>query len=170
MELIAPKLREAEFFLELLDALEKGGKPLSNLEAPGEEASFLLSAITNAFYSALDQWRKAHPKKDKAYQRFVRDHPEIYGHSKIGGWRNKTVHELHVSTSFEGYKPPPGDQVALAMRPTPKILKEECDESLSLSFAPYFYFEFQGKQLHAVDWCYQHLHVLRTFILETNDY
>jgi hypothetical protein len=48
------KLKEAQFFIELLEALEKRGDSLTNVAPPKEEASFLLSAILNSFYSVTE--------------------------------------------------------------------------------------------------------------------
>jgi hypothetical protein len=161
---IQPKLREARFFLELLEALEKRTDSLTNLEAPVEEASFLLSAVSNAFYSALDQWKKQNKSKQKQYQEFSRKYPEIYGSDQQNGWRNTTVHVNHVQASTAGYIPPRGDAVNFDFRQKPKLVPNDPPEMVSLRMGPRFYFAHQGKEIHALEYCYQHLYALQNFL------
>lgn len=158
------KLREARFFLELLEALEQRTESLSNLEAPIEEAGFLLSAILNSFYSALDQWRKRNPSRQKEYQEFSRKFPEIYGSDQQGGWRSINVHVAHVWPSTAGYIPPLGDAVNFDFRRRPKLVPIDPPGQVNIRMGPSFYFSHQGKEIHALEHCYFHLYALQNFL------
>lgn len=166
---IQAKLREAKFFLELLETLEERVDSLTNSENPIEEASFLLSAVSNAFYSALDQWRKQNKHKQKQYQDFSRAYLEIYGSSDQSGWRNTTVHVSHVQVSTAGYIPPRGDAINFNFRQKPKLVSENPPRTIRFRFGPKFYFLHQGKEIHALEYCYQHLYAFRKFLGENDD-
>ncbi|WP_417518374.1 hypothetical protein [Marinobacter sp.] len=163
---IQAKMKEAKFFLELLEALEKRVDSLTNLESPSEEASFLLSAISNAFYSALDQWRKQNKSRQSQYQEFARRYPEIYGSDRQGGWRNTTVHVSHVQVSTAGYIPPPGNSVNFDFRDEPKLGPHYAPGACNIRLGPQFYFSHGGKEIHALEFCYEHFYALQKFITE----
>ena len=48
------KLAEASFFLELLNALEQRKRPLTHDSTSALEISYLLGAVLNSLYSALE--------------------------------------------------------------------------------------------------------------------
>lgn len=48
------KLEEIKFHLELLYAIEESGKSLTLINNPEKEASYLVSAVLNAFYSLTE--------------------------------------------------------------------------------------------------------------------
>lgn len=161
---IQAKIKEAKFFLELLEALEQRVDSLTNLESPSEEASFLMSAISNAFYSALDQWRNQNKSKQRQYQEFSRRYPEIYGSDQQGGWRNTTVHVTHVRVSTAGYIPPRADSVNFDFRHKPKLAPSQSPGTCNFRLGPQFYLFHGGREIHALEFCYQHFYALQKFI------
>ena len=96
-----PKLAEAAFFIELLEATQERSESLTLGADLQTEAWYLFSAILNSFYSVLDQWRMSDRLNNEAsYKAFVDQHPEIYSHSHSGGWRSTTVHVSHIHSAF----------------------------------------------------------------------
>ncbi len=51
----AKKLEEAQFFLELLDALDQRKRPLTHIGDAAKETTYLFSAILNSFYSVVEK-------------------------------------------------------------------------------------------------------------------
>lgn len=155
------KLQEAAVFLELMHALQLRGESLTNCADASREASFLFSAVMNAFYSAVEILR-ANGVDTKAFRLA---HPEVYADGSKGGMRARTVHLAHVDTSHSGYIPPPGDQVNMYLRPAPKLvpdLKPEAGKGVHLVFRAehYVMIELLGRQVQALDFCteqYGHL-------------
>ena len=162
-----PKLREAEFFIELVEATQERVESLTRSATLEEEASFLFSAILNAFYSALEQCRER--IKDKAiYHSFVDRFPEIYAHSHKGGWRSTTVHVRHVPISYAGYVPPSGGEVELIFSPPPKLASPEViQDQVDLKSVPYYYVDYRGKRHEIAAFASEHLHQLRAFMEQT---
>lgn len=115
------KLKEAEFFLELLDVLDHRKRPLTRESDTAHEASYLFSAILNAFYSTIVIMRD---EEKVDVQDFVDAYPEIYARAKDGGERAKTIHVSHTVPALSGYVPPQGDQVSLDFRKTPVLIEE----------------------------------------------
>ncbi len=117
----AKKLEEAQFFLELLDALDLRRRSLTRAGDTAKEASYLFAAVLNSFYSAVAIMRDKEGIDVKA---FVAANPEIYARAKDGGERAKTVHVRHTDAAFSGYIPPKGNEVNFNMRKTPLLIEE----------------------------------------------
>lgn len=150
------KLQEAAFFIELLHALQERGSSLTHLEDCESEASFLYAAILNAFYSVVEVMRK------EGYDTriFKAEHPMIYADGSKGGERAKTVHLGHTEVDLAGYEPPPGNQVTITFRKSPKLVsppKRDSDR-VDCIFTPeyYFYVELLGGRVSALDFCEHH--------------
>lgn len=159
----ARKLQEAAFFIELLHALEKRNEPLTNVDGSEAEASFLYAAILNAFYSTVEIMRKeGHDTRD-----FKAKHPEIYADGSKGGERAKTVHIAHIEPSRSGYEPPPGNAVNFRFRTLPRLClpKPPVPGRVDLNFKPQYYFriELRGRNVHALEYCDEHLDELRAY-------
>lgn len=136
MTLFHPKLKKAEFFIELFVATQEKGESLTHDASLLEEASYLCSAIMNAFCSALDQWRSK-TNNEVAYKEFVSRFQEIYAHSHHGGWRSSTVQVQHLPIAHSGYIPPEGGQVHLVFLHPPKLSdREKRKGSVDLVFHP----------------------------------
>lgn len=155
------KLKEAHFFIELLEALEKRGDSLTNVAPPKEEASFLLSAILNSFYSVTEH-AKSIITVDKV-QAFKESFPLFYKGKQ--GLRNMTVHEKHVEIDHEGYVRPVG-KVDFSFRPEPKLIQHKTG-STKLSFVTSFYLEVDGELKRITELCYEHYYELCRFVKNT---
>lgn len=159
-----PKLDEAAFFIELFEATQERVESLTRNVSLEEEASFLFSAVLNAFYSAIEQWR-SHIKDKAAYHAFVENNPEIYSHSHKGGWRSTTVHVSHVRISYAGYIPPKGGEVNLEFVPPPKLASPKIlNDEVDLKFAPYYYVDYRGQRREVAALSREHLSELRDFM------
>ena len=160
------KLKEAHFFIELLEALEKRGDSLTNVAPPIEEASFLLSAILNSFYSTIELLKDIVGKEQIA--KFKSSFPIFYNRAdKDGdqpGLRNLTVHVRHVEVDHEGYKPPIG-RVNLNLRQEPKLIQRKTGVNLNL--APYFYLMVDNDLKRMTELCYEHYYELCKFVKNT---
>ena len=163
------KINESKFHIELLEVIVKSGKTLTHQKSTEEEASYILSAILNAFYSVTEL---SGGNKNIKVKEFKDNHPIIYAGSGKGGLRNTTVHVSHVKIDHSGYKPPKGDAVNLNFRETPKLIMEQESQqdknSVTLRFTPDFYIEVQGELKNVIDLCTQHLYELENFI-KNND-
>jgi hypothetical protein len=160
----ARKLQEAQFFIELLHALEERGESLTHGANPESEASFLYAAILNAFYSVISVMKEAEGADVSV---FTSQHPAIYAHGSKGGERAKTVHLKHVEVAQAGYVPPPGGNLVLTIRRTPKLAPPRSEDAanLVLRLVPYYYFsvELLGRDVRALEFCEEHLQELRAF-------
>lgn len=159
----ATKLTEAKFFLELLDVLEDRGVSLTHAASSSDEASFLLSAVLNSLYSALEQ---AKPIVGvDAVTAYKSAHPLIFKGN--GGLRNITVHERHVGVDYEGYIPPPWSTVNFDLRPTPKLIKEaeamRPPGHVTTVLGPDFYVEQDGTLIEIGELCHEQYYALRNF-------
>jgi hypothetical protein len=167
MQFTHPKLREAEFFIELLEATQERIESLTRDCSLEEEASFLFAGAINAFYSALEQYRK-HFEKD-AYCAFIKKHPEIYSHSHKGGWRSTTVHVRHVPITFAGYIRPDSVEVPMEfVRPSRLASKELLNDEVDPSRAPHYYLDFRGRRYAVAKFARTHLGELRAFMKGAN--
>lgn len=151
------KLNEAAFFIELLEATENRSDTLTKGHSLEAEASYLLSAVLNAFYSAIDPWGriKANQVKSKEFQNL---YPEIYSHSHHGGWRSTTVHVKHLQV--EHHKPEePSGNLLLLFGPKPKLSQQSVnpDGTLNLKISPRFSLKYRGKWYYAAQFAKQHL-------------
>jgi hypothetical protein len=115
------KVQEAKFFLELLNLLEERRRPLT-LEADAtSEASYLLSAVMNSLYSAVEIMKT----EGIDVKAFRDNHGDVYARAANGGIRAKTVHVDHVDPSHVGYIPPSGKNLVLRFHKPPRLLQEE---------------------------------------------
>lgn len=158
----ATKLGEARFFLELLDALDKRKRPLTNDSSAAQEASYLLSAFLNSLYSALEH-AKSSSVAVEAIQEYKRSRPDVLGGKGI---RNLTVHEKQVEPSHAGYIPPHGNAVNFDFRPTPRLVQEERATAKGVVFnmGPSYYFECGGREVSVTELCSNELYELRKFL------
>jgi len=157
----AAKLAEAGFFLELLDALEKRKRPLTHGAIPGLEVSYLLGAVLNSLYSALEQAKPiAGVEAVKAYKAA---HSALLGGMGI---RNITIHEKHVGIDHFGYIPPPGNAVNFDFRRTPRLVQEEqaASKGVALHMGATHYIEYEGKLTDVTELCFQQFYELRAFL------
>jgi hypothetical protein len=162
----AMKLAEARFFLELLDALESRSSSLTNNASRQEESSYLLSAILNAFYSALEQ---AKPIAGvEAIKEYKLTHPVIFNSKE--GLRNITVHERHIGSDHEGYIPPAGNSINFDFRPKPKLITETETESnpleINLAASTNHYVEIGGALIGITELCFKQYYFLERFLQE----
>ena len=92
------KLREAHFFLRLLEQMERTGRPLlGNVHDLRDEYAFVLSGFLGACYAATEHLKTSADKSE--VETFKQFHERIYGK----GLRNLTVHERHISPSPTHY-------------------------------------------------------------------
>lgn len=159
----AAKMAEAKFFLELLDVLAGRRVSLTSAASSGDEASFLLSAVLNSLYSALEQ---AKPLIGvDAVMAYKSEHSLIFKGN--GGLRNVTVHERHVGADYVGYVPVPGNAVNFNFRPTPKLVEEaetaRPPGSVAVVMGPDFYVKIDGVLIEIGDFCHKQYHALRNF-------
>ena len=159
----AKKLQEAEFFIELLHALEERSEPLTNADDPEAEASFLYAAILNAFYSTVQIMRK----EGFNTRDFEAKHPSIYADGSRGGERAKTVHISHIEPAHSGYEAPRGNQVNFRFRRSPRLapLPQQISGRVDLVFKKNYYFHvaLEGRNVHALSFCEEHLNELRQY-------
>lgn len=161
------KLQEAEFFIELLDALEERGEALTNIDDPCLEASFLFSAATNALYSAVEMMK--HERIDT--KAFRAQHPEVYAVGSKGGERAITVHIAHTEPSSEGSIPVPADQVNFYFRPGPRLVAStekgagRADFRLRKPFNVLI--TLRSRQMSMLEFCQEQLGYLQRFYRES---
>ncbi|MBK6323701.1 hypothetical protein [Candidatus Aalborgicola defluviihabitans] len=158
----AAKLAEAGFFLELLDALEKRKRPLTHGSASALEVSYLLGAVLNSLYSALEQ---AKPFTGvEAIKAYKAAHSTLLGGQGI---RNITIHEKHVGIDHSGYIPPQGDAVNFDLRKTPRLVQEErsASKGVALHIGATHYIEYEGKLTDVTELCFQQFYELRAFLI-----
>ena len=159
----AKKLEEAQFFLELLDALVQRARPLTRSGDTAKEASYLFSAVMNSFYATVVIMKE---EEDVNVEAFRQANPEIYATIKNGGERAKTVHKGHTEVAMSGYIPPKGDSVNFDFRAQPLLIEESRRPGhVDLVMGPnhYMYIELQGKHVDVGDFCRQHFYKLKTF-------
>lgn len=157
----AAKLAEASFFLELLDALENRKRPLTSSATPAMEVSYLLSAILNSLYSALEQAKPiAGVEAVKAYKAA---HSALLGGQGI---RNITIHEKHVGVDHSGYIPTPGNALNLDFRKAPRLVQEEraTSKGIALRLGANHYIEHEGKLTDVTELCFRQFYALRAFL------
>ena len=152
----AKKLEEAQFFLELLDAIDHRRLPLTHSGDTAKEASYLFAAILNSFYATIAIMRD---EENIDVKTFVNANPEIYARAKNGGERAKTVHVKHTDTAYSGYIPPKGNEVNFDMRRTPLLVEEARVPGrvdLVLGSDHYMFIDLRGKLVHVTQFCYDH--------------
>ena len=161
---IEEKLNEAKFFLELFDTLEKRSDSLTNNFSIEAEASYILSAILNSFYSVTELAGGKQNPKVKSFR--YKEHPSIYAGSGKGGLRNTTVHVRHISADHLGYIPPKGDSINFNMKRTAKLVEEQQNNKAGIAFniGPYFYLKIGGKYQRITELLESHFKELKTFI------
>lgn len=155
------KLDEAQFFLELLDALDRRRKPLTRSGDTAKEASYLFTAVLNSFYSAIVIMRDEEGVDVKP---FVVAHPEIYARAKDGGERAKTVHFKHAEAAFSGYIPPKGNEVNFDFRKAPLLIEEASVPGMvDFAFGPdhYMFIDLRGNLEQVTQFCYNHFYQLK---------
>jgi hypothetical protein len=159
----AKKLEEARFFLELLDALDLRGRPLTHVDDTAKEASFLFTAILGSFYSTIAILRD---EEGIDVSSFKTAHAEIYARAKDGGERAKTVHVRHTDVAFSGYIPPKWNEVNFDLRKTPALVTESRRGGRAdfvLGPHHYMYIELRGKPEPVGQFCYEHYYLLKEF-------
>lgn len=157
----AAKLAEAGFFLELLDVLENRKRSLTHGSAVAMEVSYLLGAVLNSLYSALEQ---AKPSIGVAeVQAYKTAHTTLLGGKGI---RNITIHERHVVIDHSGYIPPPGHAVSFDLRETPRLVQEEraASNGVALHMGVTHYIEYEGELTGVTELCFKQFYELREFL------
>jgi hypothetical protein len=155
------KIEEATFFIELLHALQERSEPLTHLDDLDAEASFLYAAILNAFYSTVETME--HEGIDT--KPFRAKHPEIYAYGSKGGERAKTVHLGHTDAAPVSYRP----STTLVFRRPARLVEERelatpaPRNSLVFKKEFYFYVELAGENVHALEFCEDHMSALWVF-------
>jgi hypothetical protein len=158
----AKKLEEAQFFLELLDALEQRQHPLTHAGDKAKEASYLYSAILNAFYSVCDMMRRREGFAAET-EAFMQAHPEIYKYGK--GERAKTVHIRHIDTAHSGYHWTAGNDFD-APRVKPILIRErEIPGRVDFYIGPINYMDIEllDTRVPVTKFCFDHFYILRNF-------
>lgn len=157
----ATKLAEGFFFLELLDALDKRKRPLTHGSTSAQEVSYLLGAVLNSIYSALEHAKPiAGVEAVKAYKAA---HSALFGGKGI---RNLTIHEKHIGIAHSGYIPPPGNAVNFYGGKAPRLVQEEQEASKGVNFytGATHYIQYEGALTDVTGLCFQQLYALRTFL------
>ncbi|MET4000494.1 hypothetical protein [Marinobacterium sp. MBR-109] len=158
------KLAEARFFLELLDALESRNSPLTRDATCEKEASYLLSAILNALYSALEQAKPIIGVD--ALKKYKDENTSIF--KGKGGLRNITVHDRHVSPDFSGYIPPAPNAVNFDMRAKPKLIEEveefTPDGVIKVTLGSSHYVDLGTGLKDLTELCFEQFYRLREFL------
>lgn len=162
----AKKLEEAQFFLELLDALDQRHRPLTRSGDTAKEASYLYSAILNSFYSVIEIMQKQ--EHIDAAKEFREKYPEIYARGTKGGERAKTVHIQHTDTAYSGSLPfTTGTDFNLReLRPTPLLIQEaRIPGRANFVFGPkhFMSIELRGTLEHITKFCFDHFYQLQDF-------
>ena len=158
------KLDEAFFYLKLMDKIENGRNPITEGREVEQEFSFLLSAFLNACYSCGE-----HLKQDidsiLKVKAFRRDYPEFYESGPDGGWRTIAVHYKPVSPAYDGYFPPPGDNIIFRFRENEPYIPVKAGEPIILNFGPgNFYFSNDSAQNSICDLGALHVEKLNKLI------
>lgn len=160
------KLREVEFFIELLQVLEVRGESLTSENDPAIEASFLYAAILNAFYSVVEVMKtEGIDTKD-----FRESHPWIYAYGSKDGERAKTVHLCHIEASkqiSETFENIPRVIDYRSLSPLASI-KHPLGGAIGKAFSPqhFFYVALMDKNIYALDQCKSHLIELKKYHAE----
>lgn len=157
------KLEEAQFFLELLVALDLRHRPLTHTGDAAKEASFLYAAVLNSFYATIAIMRD---EEGVDVSPFVRAHPEIYGRADKGGERAKTVHVSHTDIAYSGYIPPKGNEVNFNGRKTPALIEESRKPGRAdfvVGSDHYMLIEVFGKLVQVTQFCHDHFYQLKQF-------
>ncbi|WP_330130922.1 hypothetical protein [Shewanella xiamenensis] len=156
------KLEEIKFHLELLYAIEESGKSLTLINNPEKEASYLVSAVLNAFYSLTEM---CGGKGNQYVKEFREIYPSIYAGSGKGGLRNTTVHVAHKRIDFSGYISPQNGRVNFHFKETPKLAPlEKSVGKVTLRFSPNFYLKINGEMVAIVDYFHEHLGALKKLV------
>jgi hypothetical protein len=148
----AAKLREAQFFLRLLNQLEAVNVPLLAGGVRRDEFAFVLSGLLNAFYSATEHLKVN--AGTEAVRSFKKHHPIIF--DSRTGLRNLTVHERHVSPALTHYVPPKGNAVNL-------VFREKATRSTDLRFRSEYYVNTQDAAVHINSVCREQYAALIAF-------
>mgnify|MGYP003582211227 FL=1 len=162
------KLKEARFFMELLEALETRGDSLTTNSSTREEVSFLLSAILNSFYSVTEYLKNVINISE--VQNYKKLHPLFY--SGKNGLRNITVHERHIEADYIGYIPPVG-KVNLVLGLPPKLVSEiKTPGVVTLRLNPRHYVEVNNRMILIKELCmdqYQELYKFVNYCYEKSE-
>ena len=154
------KLAEAAFFLDLFDALQLRDASMSPRRTLETEAAYLFSAILGAFYAALDQWN--HQVGDNhAYQAFKKQHPEVHGNTKQGGWRSTTVHLKHVPISETQQVPTSSVDAYKKIQKFKLVERDNAWWENPQVHLPEYRVDYRGHSVPVLDFCRNHLQSLR---------
>ena len=126
------KLREARFFLDLLERVESSAECLLPASTVDEEISYLLSAFLSAVYATTEQLKSI--AGVEAVKAFKEQHPLTFGSKN--GLRNLTIHERHISPTEDRYVP----QAAADL-----VFSEPATSSSDLVFQAEYYVWGQGE-------------------------
>jgi len=104
------KIDEASYFLMRMHNIEKNVDTIQSSSSREEEYGFLLSAFLNACYSTIEMLRQDSSIESVAMALRIKRR-DIYKNGASGGWRTISVHYEPVAPNYEGYIPPPADNI-----------------------------------------------------------
>jgi hypothetical protein len=159
------KLNEIQFYLEIFHVLESRSISFTDKFNVEKEASFILSAILNGFFSTLEIAMDGGSKKADV-KKFKISHPLFYARSDKGGLRNTTVHVKHIKPDHVGYIPPNGDSIRFNFKKTPKIVKEnqESKDGINFNMGKYFYLKIGKENKRIIELMNKHYIELKQFV------
>ncbi|WP_273024176.1 hypothetical protein [Rheinheimera sp.] len=156
------KLEEAKFHIELLYLIQKTGASLTHINSPEKEASYLFSAILNAFYSVIEVGGF---KSSLHVKNFKSLHPLIYAGSGKGGLRNTSVHVRHIQVEHGTYPKPTKGPVVLRFGVSPKLaMQDKTQGVVNLRFEKIFHVELDNELVPIAEFCNEHLKQLTEFV------
>ncbi|MEW8348255.1 MAG: hypothetical protein AB2687_08080 [Candidatus Thiodiazotropha taylori] len=161
---VSDKLEEVQFFIELYNALEMSGVSFTRNTIKEKEASYILSAILNGFYSATELL-KNNKKNIEQVIKFKNQYPVIYSRSEKGGLRNTTVHVKHVGIDYSGYISQSGNNLNFNFKRSPKLITNPTNisEKVILNHNKYFYLKIDDEHIRVSDLVGDHYYTLERF-------
>lgn len=104
------KVKEAQFFLDLMKRVEDSQTPSLKGYTAEEEYNYYLDGFWNACYSATHYFDHVSPTLKKAFKDFrEKTHADFYAYGT--GLRSKSVHDKPVTAEKKAYHPPNGNSV-----------------------------------------------------------
>ncbi|WP_134057949.1 hypothetical protein [Rheinheimera aquimaris] len=156
------KLEEAAFHIELLYLIQKSGASITHIGNLEKEASYLFSAILNAFYSVTEICGS---KTSMQVRNFKNLYPLIYSRSEKGGLRNTSVHVRHIQVENNIYAKPAKGTVVLRFGVSPKLSMPDFTHGVvKLRFEKVFHIEIDNELLAIAEFCNEHLKQLTDFV------
>jgi hypothetical protein len=135
---------------------------ITHINDPEKEASYLFSAILNAFYSVTEI---CGGNSSLLVKNFKSIYPLIYSGSGKGGLRNTSVHVRHIQVEHKKYSKPARGTLVLRFGVNPKLtLPDEGQGVLKLRFEKVFHVEINNELVPIAEFCNEHLKQLAGFV------